>query len=64
MCAETVRARSDASMRLKHVSQDTRQILDEFARSYQESEKNDEEQERVADKFNAVSNSNILSQAS
>ncbi|XP_050702213.1 RING-type E3 ubiquitin-protein ligase PPIL2-like [Eriocheir sinensis] len=51
---ETVRARTDASMRLKHVSQDTQQILEEFNRTYKEAEKKEEEGERVADKFNAA----------
>ena len=36
---ETVKARSDANMRLKNVSQDTKQILDEFARTYKEQER-------------------------
>lgn len=42
-------------MRLKNVSQDTQQILEEFNRTYKEAEKKEEEGERVADKFNAVS---------
>ena len=42
-------------MRLKSVSQDTQQILEEFNRTYKEEEKKDEPGERVADKFNAVS---------
>lgn len=53
--SETVRARTDASMRLKSVSQDTQQILDEFNRTYKEADKKEEEGVRVADKFNAVS---------
>ncbi|XP_045584377.1 RING-type E3 ubiquitin-protein ligase PPIL2 [Procambarus clarkii] len=51
---ETVQARSDASMRLKNVSQDTKQILDEFNRTYKETDANEEAAERVADKFNAA----------
>lgn len=55
---ETVHARSDASLRLKSVSQDTQQILDEFNRTYKEAEKTDEATEKIADKFNAVSMDN------
>ena len=42
-------------MRLKSVSQDTQQILEEFNRTYKEAEKKEEKGERVADRFNAVS---------
>ncbi|XP_071534720.1 RING-type E3 ubiquitin-protein ligase PPIL2 [Panulirus ornatus] len=51
---ETIRARSDASMRLKNVSQDTQQILEEFSRVYKETEKKEDAEERVADRFNAA----------
>lgn len=51
---ETVQARSDASMRLKNVSQDTKQILEEFNQTYKETDKKEETEERVADKFNAA----------
>lgn len=51
---ETIRARSDATGRLKNVSQDTQQILDEFSRTYKEEDNNDKDEERVADKFNAA----------
>ena len=51
---ETIQARSDATKRLKNVSQDTQEILEEFSRTYKEDEKKDEGNERVADKFNAV----------
>lgn len=47
-------------MRLKSVSQDTQQILDEFNRTYKEAEKTDDAAEKVADKFNAVSMDNDL----
>lgn len=48
-------------MRLKNVSQDTQQILEEFNRTYKEAEKKEEEGERVADRFNAVSPWAVLS---
>ncbi|KAK3871171.1 hypothetical protein Pcinc_023665 [Petrolisthes cinctipes] len=51
---ETIQARAGAAHRLKTVSQDTQQILDEFNRTYKEAEKKDEAAERVADKFNAA----------
>ncbi|KAG7158935.1 RING-type E3 ubiquitin-protein ligase PPIL2-like [Homarus americanus] len=44
---ETVQARSDASMRLKNVSQDTKQILDEFKRTYKEADNKEEAEERA-----------------
>lgn len=51
---ETVKARSDASMRLKNVSRDTQQILEEFNKTYKDDGPKEETGERVADKFNAV----------
>ncbi|XP_047481206.1 RING-type E3 ubiquitin-protein ligase PPIL2-like [Penaeus chinensis] len=51
---ETVKARSDASMRLKNVSRDTQQILEEFNKTYKDDGPKEESGERVADKFNAA----------
>ncbi|KAK7074623.1 RING-type E3 ubiquitin-protein ligase ppil2 [Halocaridina rubra] len=51
---ETVRARSDASVRLKSISQDTQQILEEFNKTYKEEEKKEETTGKVADKFNSA----------
>ncbi|XP_064106496.1 RING-type E3 ubiquitin-protein ligase PPIL2-like [Macrobrachium nipponense] len=51
---ETVQARSDATKRLKNVTQDTQEILEEFSRTYKEEETRNEAEERVADRFNAA----------
>lgn len=41
-------------MRLKNVSRDTQQILEEFNKTYKDDGPKEEAGERVADKFNAV----------
>ncbi|MCL4138148.1 UNVERIFIED_CONTAM: hypothetical protein GTU68_022251, partial [Idotea baltica] len=51
---ELVKSRSDSSLRLKTVSQDTKMILDEFNRTYKDTEDSGVKEERVADKFNAA----------